>query len=107
MDLIDLKPYFHGTARRSGAPCCFGIGLPYAPIARNASSLVASVIVSPSVYGQGYQVWRWPDATDESRKVCMTRYFADDSGFASSTSLASGNPDQGIAMPHASTQRWR
>ena len=29
------------------------------------------------------------------------------SGFASSTSLASGKPDHGIAMPHASTQRWR
>jgi hypothetical protein len=28
MPLIDLKPYFHGTARRSGAPFCLGMGLP-------------------------------------------------------------------------------
>src|SRR6185437_2860550 len=26
--LIDLKPYFHGTASRSGAPCCLAIGWP-------------------------------------------------------------------------------
>src|SRR6516162_3534199 len=28
IDLIDLKPYFHGTARRNGAPCTFDTGLP-------------------------------------------------------------------------------
>ena len=28
IDLIDLKPYFHGTASRNGAPCCLEIGLP-------------------------------------------------------------------------------
>ena len=37
----------------------------------------------------------------------MTRYFADPSGRARSTSFASGNPVQGIVIPHASTQRWR
>ena len=37
----------------------------------------------------------------------MRTYFADDSGLASSTSLASGKPDHGIAMLQASTQRWR
>src|SRR5262249_24336229 len=48
IDLIDLKPYFHGTARRNGAPICFATGLPYAPVTRNANSLVASATVSPS-----------------------------------------------------------
>ena len=28
IDLIDLKPYFHGTASRSGAPCTLETGLP-------------------------------------------------------------------------------
>ena len=49
IDLTDLKPYFHGTARRSGAPICFSAGLPYMPVTRNVSSLLASSIVSPSV----------------------------------------------------------
>jgi hypothetical protein len=26
IDLIDLKPYFHGTTSRIGAPFWFGIG---------------------------------------------------------------------------------
>src|ERR1700757_885675 len=45
IDLIDLKPYFHGVTRRSGAPSCFGTGLPYMPVTRKASSLVASAMV--------------------------------------------------------------
>ena len=28
IDLIPLKPYFHGTTSRSGAPFCCGSGLP-------------------------------------------------------------------------------
>ena len=58
IDLMDLKPYFHGTASRSGAPFCFGSGLPYIPIARKANSFVASSIVSPSLYGHGYHALR-------------------------------------------------
>jgi hypothetical protein len=27
-DLIDLKPYFHGTTSRIGAPSCLGISSP-------------------------------------------------------------------------------
>src|SRR5207237_9489924 len=49
IDLIDLNPYFHGTARRSGEPICFSAGLPYMPVTRKASSLFASSIVRPSV----------------------------------------------------------
>ena len=28
MDLMLLKPYFHGVMSRMGAPCCWGRGLP-------------------------------------------------------------------------------
>ena len=28
IDLMPLKPYFHGTTSRSGAPSCCGSGLP-------------------------------------------------------------------------------
>src|SRR5215471_167419 len=48
IDLTDLNPYFHGNASRSGAPSCFGTGLPYIPVTRNARSLAASAIVTPS-----------------------------------------------------------
>ena len=48
IELIDLEPYFQGTARRSGAPFWRGIGLPYRPVAMNASSLVAPAMVRPS-----------------------------------------------------------
>src|SRR3569833_1022242 len=58
IDFADLKPYFHGTARRNGAPCCLASGWPYAPVTKNASSFEASGIVSPSMYGQGYQAMR-------------------------------------------------
>src|SRR3954453_4021263 len=95
IDLIDLKPYFHGTARRSGAPICFKAGLPYMPVTRNASSLLASAIVSPSVYGHGYTTLRKPGAV-LSWNVCIWMYFAEDNGLASSTSLARGKPVQGI-----------
>ena len=50
---------------------------------------------------------RWPGAIFLSRKLSKRTYLADDSGLAISTSLRSGKPDQGIAIDHASTQRWR
>src|SRR5919205_2775054 len=49
IDLVDLNPYFHGVARRRGAPFCLGTGLPYIPVTRKASSLVASATVSASI----------------------------------------------------------
>ena len=39
--------------------------------------------------------------------VSMRTYFADESGFANSTSFASGKPDQGTTIDQASTQRMR
>src|SRR5678816_4492734 len=106
IDLTDLKPYFHGTARRSGAPICFSAGLPYMPVTRKVSSLLASSTVSPSVYGHGYQTWRKPGAS-LSWNVCITTYFADAVGFANSMSLLIGKPVHGIVIDHASTQRCR
>ena len=40
-------------------------------------------------------------------KVSIRTYFADDSGFAISTSFAIGKPDHGTDIDQASTQRMR
>src|SRR3569623_432272 len=53
IDLIDLKPYFHGTTSRIGAPCCLSSGWPYMLVASSVSSFAASASVNPSTYGQG------------------------------------------------------
>src|SRR5215212_1159415 len=71
IDLIDLNPYFHGTCRRRGAPITFPTGLPYAPVTRKASSLVASSMVRPSTYGHGYQNALWPGAIFGSLNVSI------------------------------------
>src|SRR6516165_3948530 len=107
IDLTDLNPYFHGSARRNGAPSCLGTGLPYIPVTKKASSLPASAIVTPSIYGQGYQTCFWPDAVLGSRNVSICTYFAEPNGFAKSTKAAIGKPVHGTAIDHASTQRWR
>ena len=46
-----LKPYFHGTTSRIGAPFWFISVLPYRPTARIVSGCIASSIRSPSMYG--------------------------------------------------------
>src|SRR5947209_4976923 len=46
IDLALLKPYFHGTTNRTGAPCCFRRGWPCIPVARKVNSLVASARVA-------------------------------------------------------------
>ena len=48
MDLMLLKPYFHGTTSRIGAPFCGQSCLPYSPIDRSARSFIASSSRSPS-----------------------------------------------------------
>ena len=48
IDLMLLKPYFHGTTRRSGAPFWFVSVLPYKPTARIVSGCIASSSRSPS-----------------------------------------------------------
>ena len=52
IDLMLLKPYFHGTTSRSGAPFWLGRSRPYMPVARIASGCIASSMRSPSRYGQ-------------------------------------------------------
>ena len=42
MDLMLLKPYFHGTTRRSGAPFWLGSTSPYSPTHKIASGCMAS-----------------------------------------------------------------
>ena len=48
IDLMLLKPYFHGTTSRSGAPFCCGSGLPYSPVASRVSGCMASSMRRPS-----------------------------------------------------------
>jgi hypothetical protein len=45
--LTDLKPYFHGTVSRMGAPLCGGMRCWNCPTDRNASSLRASSMLRP------------------------------------------------------------
>ena len=49
IDLADLKPYFHGTTSRTGAPFCFGSTSPYMPKASSVSGCSASSRRSASV----------------------------------------------------------
>src|SRR3546814_20909627 len=43
IDLMPLKPYFHGTTSRSGRPFCCGSGLPYRPVASRVRRCLASL----------------------------------------------------------------
>ena len=47
-DLMLLKPYFHGTTSRSGAPSWFGSTSPYSPMVSSVSGFIASSSRSPS-----------------------------------------------------------
>src|SRR5215216_2900250 len=100
MDLALLKPYFHGTTIRTGAPCCFSSGWPYIPVARNASSLVASASVRPSVYGHGSDRFDWRPASAGRWKVTKRTYRAEGSGSAARSRAARGNPVQGTTIAH-------
>src|SRR5216684_8577141 len=107
IDLIPLNPYFQGTTSRRGAPFCFGSGLPYSPIARIASGWVASSMRSPSTYGQSSTLLRCPDICFGSNKVVNATYLAREVGSTFFTNEARGNPNQGITIDQASTQRIR
>ena len=95
------------STRRMGAPFCFSIAWPYSPVPIKASSFIASSMVRPSTYGQGYQDWRWPGAISGSIKVSSRIYFASGLGWANMTRRAIGTPVQGTAIAQASTQRCR
>ena len=47
-DLMLLKPYFHGTTRRTGAPSWLGRVSPYMPKQSKARGCIASSRRSPS-----------------------------------------------------------
>ena len=47
-----MKPYFHGTTSRTGAPFWFGSTSPYMPNASSVSGCMASSMRRPSTYGQ-------------------------------------------------------
>ena len=107
IDLIPLKPYFHGTTSRSGAPFWAGSSCPYRPTAKSVSGCIASSIRRPSMYGQGRTSPFWPGIRLGSSSVSNATYSTPPIGSTRSSSLASGNPDQGITIDHPSTQRMR
>src|SRR4051794_39976256 len=107
IDLMFLKPYFHGTTSLIGAPSCFGSSFPYIPVASIVSGCKASSSRNPSTYGKSM-----PAENDESiiflsYRVSKATYFAELSGSTASSNFLSGKPTHGITIDHASTQRKR
>ena len=106
---MPLKPYFHGTTSRSGAPFWFGSVLPYRPdgeqrqrvhrlvhaqrLRRTASRSTRALLARHLL---GIEQRRERDvlrvATVGSRRLI---------------SSPSGKPSHGITIDHASTQRMR
>ena len=48
IDFTPLKPYFHGTTSRTGAPSWGGRSRPYRPVVRSVSGCIASSMRRPS-----------------------------------------------------------
>ena len=107
IDLMLLKPYFHGTTNRSGAPFCCGSGLPYRPVARIVSGCMASSMRSPSRYGQLIDRYAIPGICRGSAKVVKATYLAFEVGWKRLSTSASGTPSHGITIDQPSTQRSR
>src|SRR5207245_6648296 len=110
MDLALLKPYFHGTTTRTGAPFWFGSTRPYMPTVSSVSGCKASSSRSPSTYGQSSDEYPknpgfWAGNWAGSSSVVNSTYFACPVGSTRLRSGASGNPIHGITIDHASTQR--
>ena len=107
IDLMLLKPYFHGTTSRSGAPFCCGRDLPYRPVARNVSGCMASSMRRPSRYGQSNTGERTPGICRGSARLVKVTYFAFEVGWKRFSTSASGTPNHGITIDQPSTQRIR
>src|SRR5262245_28389056 len=107
IDLMPLKPYFHGVISRSGAPFWFGSTLPYSPTASIASGFMASSMRRHSTYGHSSTGYRWPGISAGRITVLNATYFAFDVGLKRLSTSASGIPIHGITIDHASTQRRR
>ena len=107
IDLMPLKPYFHGTTSRSGAPFCCGSGLPYSPVASRVSGCMASSMRRPSRYGQSSTGTRTPGICRGSARLVKATYFAFELGSKRFRTSASGTPSHGITIDQPSTQRIR
>ncbi|MOA21783.1 hypothetical protein D3C78_1422920 [compost metagenome] len=109
MDFTLLKPYFHGTTNRSGAPFWFGNSRPYIPTARMANGFMASSNRKPSTYGQSIKAKpeRCPGMTLGSCRVSKRMYLALDVGSTCFSNAEMGKPIHGMTIDQASTQRNR
>src|SRR5215831_5146226 len=98
IDLMLLKPYFHGTTRRIGAPSCGGSVWPYNPVARIVSGCIASSSLSPSTYGQSSTLVFWLGILFGSKRVSKATYFALERGSTLFRTCDKGKPIQGITI---------
>ena len=109
MDLMPLKPYFHGTTSLTGAPFWLGRVSPYRPTASRVSGCMASSSRNPSTYGQARlsspPVWPGISAGRTTDSNATERALP--SGCACFSSDASAKPSHGMTIDHASTQRMR
>src|SRR5437879_1653421 len=105
IDLMPLKPYFHGTTRRIGAPFWAGNTSPYSPTERIVSGFMASSIRKPSTYGQSKTAHFSHGNRFGSCSDTKWINFALPVGSANLTSELNGKPTHGITIDHASTQR--
>ncbi len=71
-----LKPYFHGTTSRTGAPFWFGSTSPYTPKVSSVSGCIASSMRRPSTYGQSSTLERTPGICALSASVTNSTNFA-------------------------------
>ena len=106
-DLALLKPYFHGTTTRTGAPFCAGSTSPYIPNVSSVSGCMASSIRRPSVYGQSITGAPSPGICFRSASVTNSTNLALPVGSTRLISSDSGKPTHGTTADQASTQRSR
>ncbi len=85
IDLALLKPYFHGTTMRTGAPFS-----PYRPKVSSASGCMASSMRRPSLYGQSSTPLLTPGICFLSASVMNWMYLAPGCGSTRRISSASG-----------------
>ena len=107
IDLMLLKPYFHGSVMRTGAPSCGGSVSPYMPTETNARGCMASSSRSPSTYGNAMPAWLSDHITLGSYALSNATYLAFGVGSTFLSSALNEYPAHGTTMDHASTQRCR
>ena len=108
IDLMPLKPYFHGTTSRSGAPFCVEQRL--AVQARGEHRQRMHRFVHPQrlhVRPVEHAAWRMPGISCGRSTVVNSTNFAFDDGSKRLSRFASGKPSHGITIDQPSTQRMR